>query len=178
MDLLIREVQSGDEHGIVAILNRIIAAGTYSALDTPQTVQSEREFIAGFPERGVFCVAENRQDGRIVGLQTLEPFATYTRAFDHVGVIGTWVDLSLGRHGIGTCLCRAGFERAKSKGYEKLFALVRADNQPALDFYRTVGFRVVGTARKHAKFGETYVDEVIIEKFLDGVGRNREGSLR
>jgi len=166
VDLLIREVQPDDAAAIVAILNPIIEAGVYTVLDTPFTADAEREFIANFPQRGVFHVAEDSRDHRAVGFQTLEPFATYTRAFDHVGVIATFVDLSLRRGGVGSRLAQATLEKAMQLRYEKLFTYVRGDNHPALDFYRKLGFRTVGTAKKQAKCGGAYVDEIIIERFL------------
>ena len=58
------------------------------------------------------------------------------------------------------------FEVAKLKGYDKLFAYVRSDNDRALLVYLKQGFEVVGIAKKHAKVGGIYVDEVLIEKFL------------
>jgi len=166
MDLLIREVRLDDAEAIVSILNPIIEAGVHTALDTPLTAEAEQEFIANFPQRGVFHVAERRQDGNIVGFQTIEPFATYTRAFDHVAVMGTFVDLSQQRRGIARRLCKVTFETARRKGYEKIFTYLRADNLAALAFYLDLGFRIVGTAQKQAKFGDRYVDEIIIEKFL------------
>ncbi|EAS64553.1 hypothetical protein VAS14_02518, partial [Photobacterium angustum S14] len=54
----------------------------------------------------------------------------------------------------------------KQKGYEKLFAYVRSDNERALTAYLKQGFEVVGTAKKHAKVRGEYVDEILIEKFL------------
>jgi RimJ/RimL family protein N-acetyltransferase len=35
-----------------------------------------------------------------------------------------------------------------------------------LAFYSKLGFRIVGTARKQARIGQKYIDEIIIEKFL------------
>lgn len=166
MDLLIREVQPGDAQAVVAILNPIIEAGVYSALDTPFTVEEERDFIAEFPERGLFYVAEDRLEKEVIGFQTLEPFAPYTHAFDHVAIIATFVDLSVRRCGVGTRLAEVTLRNAKRKGYEKLFTYVRSDNQNALDYYAKLGFRVVGIAEKQAKFGEVYVDEVIVEKLF------------
>jgi L-amino acid N-acyltransferase YncA len=90
MDLLIREAQPDDAEAIVAILNPIIEAGIYTAFDTPFTVEAEREYIVNFPQRGIFHVAVRPQDQKIVGFQSMEPFATYTHAFDHVGVLGTY----------------------------------------------------------------------------------------
>jgi L-amino acid N-acyltransferase YncA len=166
MDLLVREAQPADAEALAGILNPIIAAGVYTVLDTPLTAETERQFILNFPPRGVLHVAVRHRDHKVVGFQSLEPFATYTHAFDHVGVVGTYVDLSCRRQGIGTCLFQATFEAARRKGYEKLFTFVRADNSAALATYLKQGFYIVGTALRQAKFNGRYVDEVIIERFL------------
>ena len=166
MDVRVRDVSEVDAEGIVAILNPIIAAGEYTVLDVPLTVDFEREYIANFPPRGVFCVAEDETDGRIVGFQSVEPYATYTRAFDHVGVMGTFIDLNCRCCGIGTALAKYTFGMATRHGYEKIFTYVRADNIDSLAFHMKLGFHIVGTAYRQARIGYTYVDEVIIEKFL------------
>jgi L-amino acid N-acyltransferase YncA len=163
MDLLIRKARPEDAEAIVGILNPIINSGAYTVLDTPLSVEFEREYITSFPDRGVFCVAERRQDHAILGLQSIEPFATYTHAFDHVGVIGTFVDLSHRRQGIGTHLSETTFEAAWREGYEKLFTYVRADNLASLAFHLKLGFRIIGTAQRQARIGTRYIDEIIIE---------------
>ena len=96
----------------------------------------------------------------------MEPFATYTRAFDHVGVMGTYVDLSCRRQGIGRRLFEATFEAARRKHYEKLFTYIRADNAAALQAYIGQGFAIVGRARRHAKVRDTHIDEIIVERLL------------
>jgi L-amino acid N-acyltransferase YncA len=96
----------------------------------------------------------------------MEPFAIYTHAFDHVGVLGTYVALSYRRQGIGKSLFQATFQAARSKGYEKLFTFIRADNETALATYRNQGFHIVGTATRQAKLNGMYVDEIIVERFL------------
>ena len=130
------------------------------------TVEEEREFICSVPSRGVFHIAEDASRHEAVGFQTLEPYATFTHAFDHVGAVATFVDLGCQSRGVGKRLSETTFEKAQGKGYEKLFTFVRADNQDALQFYRKLGFRVIGTAKKQAKISGNYVDEVIIEMFL------------
>jgi L-amino acid N-acyltransferase YncA len=166
MILDIREVTLEDAEAVVRILNPIIAAGAYTALDTLLSVEDQREFIRTFSPRGIFLVAVERSDGRIVGLQDVDPFSGYTHAFDHVGVIGTFVDLERRRRGIGRALFAAMFPAARVKGYEKLFTYVRADNVAALAAYEAQGFECIGIARRHAKLNGSYVDEVLIEKFL------------
>ncbi|MCW8331982.1 GNAT family N-acetyltransferase [Photobacterium sp. SDRW27] len=166
MSLVVRQVTIDDAQGITDILNPIIVEGLYTVLDTTFTVDEEKEFIKQFPERGVFTVAINSESSRAIGFQNVEPFATYTKAFDHVGIIGTFVDSDSRGQGVSKQLFQSTFEVAKSKGYEKLFAYVRSDNERALGAYLNQGFEIVGTAKKHAKIGGIYVDEVLIEKLL------------
>ena len=160
----IRDVTIEDAESIVGILNPIIAARCYTAFDTPVTVAQEREFIGSFPARGIFLVAADTVSNRVVGLQDVSPFADFTHAFDHVGVIGTYVDLQFRRQGIATRLFATTYGAAAGKGYEKFFTYVRADNKAGLDAYRSQGFHIVGTAERHAKIDGRYIDEVLVEK--------------
>jgi L-amino acid N-acyltransferase YncA len=166
VDLTIRDVEAADAEAIVGILNPIIAARIYTAFSEPFTVDAERDYIVRFPARGIWKVAVRPVDGRLVGCQVLEPFGPYTRAFDHVATLGTYVDLTVRRQGIATALFAATFEAARQKGYEKIFTFVRADNPAALAAYRAHGFDIVGQARAHAKIDGRYVDEILIEKSL------------
>jgi L-amino acid N-acyltransferase YncA len=166
MELSIRDATPADAEAIVAILNPIVAARIYTVFDAPFTVEQEREYLINFPARGVWKVAIRDSDHRLVGFQVMEPYATYTRAFDHVGTLGTYVDLDLRRHGIASRLFAATFDAAVGKGYEKAFTLVRADNRAALETYLRHGFEVVGTARRHTRIDGRFVDEIFIEKQL------------
>jgi L-amino acid N-acyltransferase YncA len=165
MEIRIREARPEDAAAITEILNPIIEAGRFTALDTPFSVEAERAFLEGFPSRGIFHVAVDGT-GRVVGFQDVSPFADYTRAFDHVGVIGTFVDLALRRQGIAGKLFRATFEAARLKGYEKFFTFIRADNPAALATYQRHGFEIIGTARRQARTKFGYVDEILVEAFL------------
>jgi L-amino acid N-acyltransferase YncA len=164
--IAVRDVRIDDAEAIVAILNPIIAARIYTALDTPVTVDEERAFIRSFPARGIFHVAVDVATDRIIGFQDVSPFADFTHAFDHVGVIGTYVDLARRRQGIASRLFAATVDAAPAKGYEKLFTYVRADNRAGLETYLRQGFRVVGTAERHARIDGRYIDEIVIEKLL------------
>jgi L-amino acid N-acyltransferase YncA len=166
MDLSVRDATPEDAEAIVGILNSIIEARIYTVFDTPFAVEAERNYIINLSPRGIWKVAIRRPDQKLVGFQVLEPFATYTHAFDHVGTLGTYVDLGLRRQGIASCLFTATFAAARANGFEKIFTFVRADNPAALSTYLRHGFVVVGTAQKHAKIDGRYIDEVLIEKRL------------
>ncbi len=166
VQVTVRPVRPDDAEGVVEILNPIIKARLFTVLDTPFSVEAEREFIRHFPTRGIFHVAVAGTSGPIVGFQNVEPFADYTHAFDHVGVIGTYVDLTRRRQGIATQLFGATLAAAPAKGYEKLFAFVRADNLPALFTYLRHGFRAIGNARRHTRIDGRFIDEIMIERLL------------
>ena len=162
----IRPIRIEDAEGVVNVLNPLIRAGESTALDRVFSAEEERIFIGAFPARGIFNVAENADDGVIVGFQNVEPFATYTDAFAHVGVIGTYVDQSGQRQGIGRLLFEATRLAAKEKAYEKFIAFVRADNVSGLAYYKRIGFEAIGVAKRHVKIKGRYIDEVLIEKQL------------
>jgi L-amino acid N-acyltransferase YncA len=166
MDLVVRDVEPNDAAAVVAVLNPIIQSGLYAVFDAPFTEEEERRYITGLPPRGIFHVAIRLADGLLVGFQSLEPFATFTHAFDHVGVMGTYVGLAYRGQGIADRLFVATFEAARHKGYEKLFTYIREDNPSALAAYVKHGFRVVGKAERQAKIGGRYVDEIFVERFL------------
>ena len=165
MDLIIRAAREHDAAAILDVLNPIIESEAV-AFDAPLTEADERGYLAGFPSRGVFRVALRSGDGLLVGFQSLEPFAAYTSLFDHVGVLGTYVDASCRRQGVASRLFAATFTTARAKGYEKLFTYIREDNPAALAVYARQGFRVVGRAERHLKVDGRYVAEVIVERFL------------
>jgi L-amino acid N-acyltransferase YncA len=165
MSILVREARVEDAIGIIQVLNPIIEARANSVFTKIFSQEQELDFIEHFPKNGIFHVALN-SDETIVGFQTVEPFGTYTPAFDHVGIIGTFVGMSHQNQGIGKILFQKTFQATILKGYEKLFAYVRADNTAGLAAYFGQGFSKVGIAQKHAKIDGNYIDEVIIEHFL------------
>jgi L-amino acid N-acyltransferase YncA len=167
MKLTIRDIEPADAGAVVGILNPIIEARAYTVFVEPFSVDAERDFIVNFPSRGIWKVAVRSSDRRLMGFQLLEPFGAYTKAFEHVGVLGTYVDLEQRRQGVATALFAATFATARQRGYEKIFTFVRADNAAALAAYRAQGFETIGTARRHAKIDGRYIDEILIEKRLD-----------
>lgn len=165
--LLIRDVQPDDAEAVVALLNPIIETGLYTTFVKPLTVSFERAFMESFPARGNFFGAFDSQQLR--GFQVVTPASSFTSALDHVAEIGTYVSLEHQRRGIAGRLFGATCERARANGFEKLLAWVRADNLAGLRSYRKCGFTEVGVAKRHAKIGGRYIDEVLLEYWLTAV---------
>ncbi len=163
MNVAIRRAGQQDAAGIVALLNPIIQAGTYTVMDEPVTVVEQVAFIRTFPQRGVYHVAVAGHKQNVVGIQDVMPFDPGSRVFRHVGVISTFVALTTRRQGIGAALSQATFQVARALGFDKLWATIRADNPGAVAFYLDQGFRIVGTAQRHALVAGKYVDEILAE---------------
>jgi L-amino acid N-acyltransferase YncA len=119
MNLIIREARPEDAEAVTAIFNPIIEDGRYTVFDAPLPVAAERAYLEAFPPRGIFLLAVDSASDRIVGFQSMEPFASYTGAFDHVGILGTYVSLEQRRRGIARALFPSTFEQARGKGYER-----------------------------------------------------------
>ena len=49
MDLTVRDVEPADAEGLVRVLNPIIESRLYTALDTPFSVETERDYVIDFP---------------------------------------------------------------------------------------------------------------------------------
>ncbi len=167
MEFSIRMVRAEDAESIVELLNPIIQAGTYTIMDEQPSVDDQIDFMRGFPKRGVFNVAVCNDSQKVLGLQDVQPISTGVSAFRHFGEISTFVSLASHRNGIGGSLSHATFIRAKEQGFLKLSATIRADNPQAALFYQSLGFKVIGTARKHASVVGKYIDEILMEKFID-----------
>mgnify|MGYP001816100272 CR=1 FL=1 len=167
MEFSIRRVKEEDAGSIVDLLNPIIQAGMYTILDEPISVDDQIGFIRGFPERGVYLAALGNGSQNVLGIQDVVPISTAVNELQHVGEISTFVRLASRRNGIGRSLSQATFRAAKAQGFLKIRATVRADNAPAIAFYRSQGFEVIRTAQKHALVGGKYLDEILTERFID-----------
>lgn len=164
--LAIRRAGPEDAEGVAEVLNAIIRAGTHSLLDTPFSVAAERAYIEGLPERAFMHVAEDAP-GTIAGVQTLIPWSAFdTHEFDHVATMGTYVAAEYRLRGVARSLSAASFAAALDLGYEKIFTDLRADNVDSLAFHLSLGFTLVGAARRQARIGGRDVDVLFVERFL------------
>jgi L-amino acid N-acyltransferase YncA len=166
MGISIRLVKESDAAGIVAVLNPIIEAAMYTAMTETYSVADQLDFIRNFPQRGIYHIALDNDNQSALGIQDVMPIST-SNVFRHVGEVSTFVALGAHKRGVGQSLCRATFKAAKELEYLKLRATVRGDNPRALAFYQSQGFELIGVAKKHALLYGKYVDEVLLEKFLE-----------
>lgn len=166
--LRVRQATVRDAPGVVNLINSVIREGGLTALYPTLSVEEEERFIRGMSPRSVMFVAETDSEtgGTIVGLQTIDPYAMYTRAMDHVAEIGTFVHRAYRRQGVGRLLFEHTLSFARQRGYEKLMLSVRAGNTSAIEFYREMGFTPKLVLERQVKIDGQYDDQVLMERFI------------
>lgn len=161
----LRTATPDDAEAIAAVWRAIVAEGGLTVVDPPFTVAQERAYLEQLSPRGRQTVAVVGQI--VVGFQSLDPYATFTRAMDHVGVLGTFVLRPWRGRGLGRRLTEATLAHARQVGFAKFVVAVRADNPGAQAFYRALGFQPCGRLTRQAFVDGRYVDELLFEMFLD-----------
>jgi len=154
-----------EAEGLAAVLNCVAREGELSVIDRTFTPAQERAFLRRLPDRSFVIVAHT---GSVLGgFQVLEPYASYTRAMDHVGTLGSYVLASLRGRGLGRAMLAVTLAHAREAGFKKLTIAVRSDNPLAIAFYVRHGFVPCGRLARQAFVAGRYVDELLFERFTD-----------
>ncbi len=161
----IRRADVADAAGLSRVLNEAIEDGRFTVLDRPYSVEEEAAYIAALGPRGFIHVA-SAPGGEIVGAQTIAPLDDDVGSLRHVATMGTWVVAAWRRRGVGRALFAAGSAAARDLGYAKILTDLRADNPGSLAFHMSLGFSVVGRARRQLRIGGREIDALFIEREL------------
>jgi ribosomal protein S18 acetylase RimI-like enzyme len=165
--IVVRVAGPSDAGQIADVLNEITAEGGLTIFDRPFSVDDERRFLDGLHERARVHVAV--EGDAVLGVQSLDRFSTWSDSIAHVATIGTWVRRGARGRGIGRSLAAETFEAARGLGYTKVLITVLATNTAALRFYEGLGFTRIGLAREHVRLGGQLLDEVFLERGLNGI---------
>jgi len=103
----------------------------------------------------ITLVAQDAQAGEVVGFV----IARLTPAEAELESIG--VAAAVQRRGVGRRLMEALIEELDQSRIEKLYLEVRASNEGALAFYRSIGF--VGTGRRPSYYADPQEDAVLMK---------------
>jgi RimJ/RimL family protein N-acetyltransferase len=86
----------------------------------------------------------------------------------HVGFLGITILKDFRGVGIGNAIMKYIVEWAKlQEALEKISLTVFSTNKPAIELYKKFGFKIEGVSKKQYRIEETYIDDVIMAKFLD-----------
>ena len=128
----VRPALETDAPALEQILTGIIHHGGLTALTVEDIAPAVTSRISHYRENGAFVVAET---DRIVGFQYLSPAQG---RMAHVGDIATFADINLRQSGIGRAMFEATCEIARTRGFHKITAHIRADNTNGLPFMQSL----------------------------------------
>jgi ribosomal-protein-alanine N-acetyltransferase len=148
MRTLVRPLTAGDIDTILA-----------TAAASPEAAQWTREAYAGLLSdlhRGACLVAEI--GGSAVG------FICFRIVSDEAEVLNLAVTPAVRRQGVGSLLLDEALREAALQGARRVFLEVRESNQPALEFYRRLGFSV--SAHRRGYYADPVEDAVVLMRDL------------
>jgi L-amino acid N-acyltransferase YncA len=147
-----------------ADIARIYNEGIEDRVATFETeLRSERDVLRWFDEERTMVVVEGGGVLAFASAFSYRPRACYTG----VREFSVYVSREARGRGLGRVALEALIDAARSRGDWKLLSRVFPENQPSLKLLRSLGFRQVGTYRRHAKLDGVWRDVVIVEKLID-----------
>jgi len=169
----IRDAQISDVDDIWDVFNLVVDEGIYLPVFSQVKNKSDkRSWFYELISAGDFCLVAVLKgfDGssRVVGQVTVET-STEWDGIEHVGMLGILVHLEYRNIGIGQSLVVEACDEAKRRGKTKITLSVFHTNPRAIAMYKKMGFEVVGVRKCQFCINNAYVDEVLMEKFLNPI---------
>ena len=139
MTLHIRKAGPLDARALAELLNAIIAKGGTTAFVQELSSADIQEWMRR--PRAVWHLAED-DAGQVLGFQYFDP----NEDASEISVdIATFVRVGATGLGVGSKLFEQTVKVARSLGYTRIEAVIRADNEGGLAYYQSRGFETVKT---------------------------------
>lgn len=148
-----------------AEIARIYNEGIEDRIATFDTeLRTEKDVLRWFDDDRTMVAVEC--DGRVVGFATA--FSYRPRAcYSGVREFSVYVSRDARGRGFGRVALEALIGASRARGDWKLLSRVFPENKPSLKLLGSLGFREVGTYRRHAMLDGVWRDVVIVEKLID-----------
>lgn len=162
---LVRFARPADADQVIANINSVCAEGIYLATECfVPTPHWERVLYhpGDFPDH-LLLVAE--VDGQVIGECRVFP-NDFGQKARHVADLGIEIIQPFREIGIGAALMKCAIKWARARGYEKLTVDTFSTNLRAINLFKKMGFATPGVRHKQYKVGGEYVDELLMERFL------------
>ncbi|RLJ59094.1 phosphinothricin acetyltransferase [Litoreibacter meonggei] len=161
---LVRPARPDDAAGILAILNPLISETTITFSAEQLSVSNLHEALSENQRQSApYLVADS--SGAIDGYAKYGPFRAgdgYARTAE----ITVHVAPAARGRKLGRRLVNALNDHASNAGIHSLIAGISAENVPAMEFHRKLGFEQVGLVPQAGyKFGR-FIDLVLMQKFV------------
>jgi L-amino acid N-acyltransferase YncA len=159
--LSVRAMTEADAVAVARIYTQGIEDRTATFETAPRTAQD----VAGWPAQGPAVVVE--RGGVVVAWATASAYRPHRAAYDHVREFSVYVDRDARGTGAGRAALQGLVEVARAAGTLKLLSRIFPENTASLALCRSLGFREVGTYRRHGRLDGIWRDTVVVELLLD-----------
>lgn len=163
--IIIKRATTKDAEELYAGFNSVVLEGRYLPVLKPNS--NVHDWVRWIQQthyrREVLLKATINE--KYVGHLTLQP--EEWMASKHVARLGIVVMKEFRCIGVGRALMLCAERFAREMDYEKIVLSTFEDNVIARSLYESLGYRFVGIRKKHFKMPHDYIDEILMEKFLD-----------
>ena len=158
--------------GVWDNFNVVVEEGIYLPVYTPVVSEWEKNsWYSDLFETGNFCViaddVNGHQKNHVAGQVTIEN-VSWEAAY-HVGTLGIIVKKDFRNLGLGFAIIEYAKKVARFRGKLKLNLSTLASNSRGVYLYEKCGFKAIGSYSKQYFIQEQYVDELLMETFLEEI---------
>lgn len=160
---------SADAAAIARIYNEGIADRVATFETEPRTAADIVRALTEREDRYPTIVVE--RDGEVVawaGASLYRP----REAYAGIGEFSVYVAREARGEGLGRVAMDALIDESEKRGLWKLVSRIFPENEASLALCRAVGFREVGTYRRHGKLDGRWRDVVVVERLLGDAARD------
>lgn len=163
--MFIRSYQEKDLEAIAALHHEAIAQGHFTHAHFTHAPAAWESLLQGRAEgdREVLLVLERQ--GQIVGWGRIGGYGDRL-GYEFACETSIYLAPAARRQGAGARLQRSLLQRAKALDYHHIVAQILADHPDDLEFYKQLGFKVVGIQKEICRFQERWHDVVILQLLL------------
>jgi L-amino acid N-acyltransferase YncA len=163
-EVTIREAKEEDFTSIWKIFRKVVDEGEYTSNVRAEPSQESHEH-SNEDDNEKFITVLCEIERQIVGYVTIEE--SVWELSRHAGELGIAVLPQFRGVGVGSALLDSVLRVASEKGFKKVNLSVFSTNKNAMKLYKRFGFKKVGEKKKQFYLHGRYIDEIIMEKFLE-----------
>jgi L-amino acid N-acyltransferase YncA len=157
----IRAARPDDAEEIARIYNE----GIEDRLATFETEPRSADDVAAWLEGDTPLVVVEDEAGAVAGWASAPEYRPRA-AYAGVREFSIYVARAARGRGYGRAALQALIDECEARGFWKLVSRIFPENEASLALCRSLGFRVVGVYRRHAKLDGEWRDVVIVERLL------------
>jgi ribosomal protein S18 acetylase RimI-like enzyme len=167
--ILLRHILKEDLDDIWDNYNEVIDEEIYQpsftkVIDKFEKISWYNELV-GFGNLCIVAVLQNESESNVIGQCTIHH--DEWEASEHVGLLGIIIRKDFRNLGLGRALMEFAMKEAYAKGKRKIALGTLITNERAITLYEKLGFRRIGIRKKQFLMKKKYIDELLMEKWLD-----------